>query len=70
MPASLQHHLWVRELGEETVVLLEPLEPLQEEELGEETVVLLEPLGPLQEEEDSLEYQVASQVQLTANQYT
>lgn len=69
MPASLQHHLWVRELGEETVVLLEPLEPLQEE-LGEETVVLLEPLGPLQEEEDSLEYQVASQVQLTANQYT
>ena len=69
MPASLQHHLWVRELGEETVVLLEPLEPLQEEELGEETVVLLEPLGPLQEE-DSLEYQVASQVQPTANQYT
>ena len=67
MPASLQHHLWVRELGEETVVLLEPL---QEEELGEETVVLLELLGPLQEEEDSLEYQVASQVQPTINRYT
>ena len=50
MPASLQRHLWVWELGEEAVLLVEPLELLQEEE-------------------NSLEYQVASQVQPTTNQY-